>query len=72
MANQSPKPKGQVTPTFYKFVGKAFDVPPEQRVRRKLVHLPEPGIPRSYWYLTAGLGIAALVLGLLVGRFLLG
>jgi hypothetical protein len=73
MANQSPKPEGQAPKTFYKFVGKALAVPPEQRVRRrKLVHLPEPGIPRSYWYLTAGLVLAALMLGLLLGRFLLG
>jgi hypothetical protein len=73
MANPSPKPEGQAPKTVYTFVGKAFDVPPEQRVRRrKLVHLDDPGIPRRYWYLTTGLVLAALMLGLLFGRFLLG
>jgi hypothetical protein len=73
MANPSPKPEGQAPNTDYLFVGKALAVPPEQRVRRrKLVHLDEPGIPRIYWYLTTGLVVAVLMLGLLVGRFLLG
>jgi hypothetical protein len=73
MANQSPKPQGQAPTLFYRFDGPAFDVPLEQRIRpKKLVHLDDPAIPRSHWYLTAGLMIAALTLGLLLGRFLLG
>jgi hypothetical protein len=73
MANQSPKSQGQAPKTVYKFVGKALAVPPEQRIPSKnLGHLNDPVIPRSYWYWTAGLAAAALALGLLLGRFLLG
>jgi hypothetical protein len=53
--------------------GPALAVPPEQRVRpKKYPRFDDPIIPRSYWYLTAGLAAAALALGLLLGRFLLG
>lgn len=70
MANQAPKSEGQAPKLFYKSVGTAFDVSPEQRIRsKKLVHLDEPRIPRSYWYLTIGLTIAALMLGLFLGGF---
>ena len=73
MANSSPEPQGRAPRTVYKFVGKALVVPPEQRVRSKRFgHLDDPVIPRSYWYWTAGLATAALALGLLLGRFLLG
>ena len=69
----SPSPEPQKPKTFYSFTGKAIKPPPGQRSSTK--HLPrfdDPVIPRSYWYLTAGLAAAALVLGLLLGRFLLG
>jgi hypothetical protein len=52
---------------------KAVKVPPGVRVRpKKFARFDDPVIPRSYWYWTAGLAAAALALGLLVGRFLLG
>jgi hypothetical protein len=71
MANQSPDPKGAVT--SYLFDVEAVKPPPGVRVRaRKFARFDDPVIPRSYWYLTAGLVAAALVLGLLLGRFLLG
>jgi hypothetical protein len=38
---------------------------------KKFARFDDPVIPRSYWYLTAGLAAATLVVGLLVGRFLL-
>jgi hypothetical protein len=73
MANPSPESQGQPPKTVYTFVGKALVVPPEQRVRSKRFgQLDDPVIPRSYWYWTAGLAAAALALGLLLGRFLLG
>jgi hypothetical protein len=53
--------------------GPAHPVPAGQRIRPKnLTHLDDSIIPRRYWYLTAGLAAATLVLGLLLGRFLLG
>ena len=71
MANPAPDPKSDVP--SYLFEVEAVKVPPGQRVRPKpLARFDDPVIPRSYWYLTAGLTAAALVLGLLVGRFLLG
>jgi hypothetical protein len=73
MANPSSESQGQSPKTVYTFVGKALAVPPEQRVRSKhFGHLDDPVVPRSYWYLTGGLAAAALALGLLLGRFLLG
>jgi hypothetical protein len=73
MASQSPESHGQVPKTVYKFVGKALDVPPEQRIRpKKFAHFDDPVIPRAYWYLTAGLTGAALVVGVLLGRLTLG
>jgi hypothetical protein len=71
MANQTPDPKEIVT--SYLFDVEAVKLPPGQRSTTK--HLPrfdDPVIPRSYWYLTAGLAAVALVLGVLIGRFLLG
>jgi hypothetical protein len=71
MANQPPDPKGVVT--SYLFDVEAVPVPPGQRIRpKKMARFDDPVIPRSYWYLTAGLAATALVLGLLLGRFLLG
>ena len=59
MATPSPEPQGRAPKTVYKFVGKALAVPPEQRVRSKgFGHFDDPVIPRSYWYLTAGLSAA--------------
>jgi hypothetical protein len=53
--------------------GLALAVPPGQRIRpKKLARFDDPVIPRAYWYLTAGLAAAALGLGLLLGRLLLG
>jgi hypothetical protein len=71
MANPLDKP--QKLPPGCLYDGPALAVPPEQRVRSKRFgHLDDPVIPRSYWYVTTGLAAAALALGLLLGRFLLG
>jgi hypothetical protein len=73
MAKPSPEPQKQVPEPVYKFKGKAIKVLPGERIRpKKFARFDDPVIPRSHWYLTAGLVAAALVLGLLVGRFLLG
>ncbi len=65
--------KAQNKPRHCVYHGPAQAIPPGQRVRSKRFgHFDDPVIPRSYWYLTAGLAAAALVLGLLLGRFLLG
>jgi hypothetical protein len=70
MANQPDKPQDPVLE--YVFVGKALKVPPGVRIRpKKLARYDDPVIPRSYWFLTAGLAAVAVVLGLLAGRFLL-
>jgi hypothetical protein len=72
MASPSPEPQKPKPKTFYKFTGKAIKVLPGERIRsKKFGHFDDPVIPRSYWYVTAGLVAVALVLGLLVGRFLL-
>jgi hypothetical protein len=71
MANQPDKPQGLVRE--YAFEGPALKPPPGVRIRpKKMARFDDPVIPRSYWYLTAALVAAALVLGLLVGHFLLG
>jgi hypothetical protein len=73
MANPSPEPQKQVPKTVYEFDVKAIKVLPGERIRpKKFARFDDPVIPRSYWYLTAGLVAAALTLGLLLGRFLLG
>ena len=73
MASQSPKPEAQKPKTVYHFVVKATKVLPGVRVRpKKFARFDDPVIPRSYWYLTAGLVVAALALGLVLGRFVLG
>jgi hypothetical protein len=70
MANQPPDPKSVAT--SYLFDVEAVPVPPGVRVRpRKMARFDDPVIPRSYWYLTAGLAAAALALGVVLGRFLL-
>jgi hypothetical protein len=52
--------------------GPALKPPPGVRIRpKKFARFDDPVIPRSYWYLTAGLAAAALVLGVLLGVFLL-
>jgi hypothetical protein len=72
MANQPPKLEKQVPKTSYLFTVKAIKPPPGVRIRpKKFARFDDPVIPRSYWYLSAGLVAAALVLGLLLGRFLL-
>jgi hypothetical protein len=71
MASQPPESQGRAR-TYYEFDGPALAVPPEKRIRpKKLGHFDDPVIPRSYWYVTAGIAAAAAVLGLLAGRFLL-
>jgi hypothetical protein len=73
MASPAPEPQKQKPQTVYKFSGKAIKVRPGERIRpKKFARFDDPVIPRSYWYLTAGLAAAALVLGLLLGHFLLG
>jgi hypothetical protein len=71
MADQPDKPL--VVDGGCLYDGPARAIPPGQRVRsRRFGHFDDPVIPRSYWDLTAGLAAAALALGLLLGRFLLG
>ena len=71
MANQPDK--AQDSPRHCVYDGPALKVPPGQRIRpKKFARFDDPVIPPSYRYLTTGLVIAALVLGLLLGRFLLG
>jgi hypothetical protein len=73
MANPSPEPQKQKPEIFRKITVKAIKVRPGERIRpKKFARFDDPVIPRSYWYWTAGLAAAALALGLLVGRFLLG
>jgi hypothetical protein len=69
MANQPGKPQNLPPGCIYD--GPALAVPPEQRVLpKKHARFDDLVIPRSY-YVTAGLAVAAGVLGLLAGRFLL-
>jgi hypothetical protein len=73
MASPAPEPQKPKPKLVYTFEGKAIKLPPGQRSTTK--HLPrfdDPVIPRWYWYWTGGLVALALVLGLLLGRFLLG
>jgi hypothetical protein len=71
MANQPEK--AQERPRHCVYDGPALKVPPGQRIRpKKFARFDDPVIPRRYWYLTAGLVLAALMLGLLLGRFLIG
>jgi hypothetical protein len=71
MANQPDKPQGSVRE--YAFEGPALKPPPGGRIRpKKFARFDDPVIPRSYWYWTAVLAAAALALGLLLGRFVLG
>jgi hypothetical protein len=64
--------KVQDKPRHCVYDGPAIKVPPGARVRPKqFARFDDPVIPRSYGYLTAGLTIAALALGLLLGRLLL-
>ncbi len=52
--------------------GPALKPLPGVRIRPKnFARFDDPVIPRSYWYLTVGLVAAALVLGLLLGVFVL-
>ncbi len=73
MASPSPEPQKHAPEMFRKTTVKAIKLPPGQRSStKKLPRFDDPVIPRSYWYLTAGLAAASLVLGMLLGRFLLG
>jgi hypothetical protein len=70
MANQPTKAENR--PRGCAYDGPASKVPPGVRVRpKKFARFDDPVIPRGYWYLTAGLAVAALVLGLFLGRLLL-
>jgi hypothetical protein len=73
MANPPDKPDNiREKPRHCLYDGPARAIPPGQRVRaKKYPRFDDPVIPRSYWYLTTGLAVAALVLGMVVGRFLL-
>jgi hypothetical protein len=52
--------------------GPALKPPPGVRLRpKKLARFDDPVIPCFYWYVTAAFAAAALVLGVLVGVFLL-
>jgi hypothetical protein len=71
MADQADKPLEVDGGCLYN--GPALKPPPGQRIKtKKLPRFDAPVIPRSYWFLTVGLAAAALALGLLLGRFLLG
>jgi hypothetical protein len=71
MVNQPDKAKDR--PRHCVSDGPALKVPPGQRIRpKKFDRFDDVVIPSSYWYLTAGLVVAALLLGLLLGRFLIG
>jgi hypothetical protein len=74
MANPPEQPKRiREKPLHCGYSGPGIVLPLEQRMRRgKYRPIDEPTVPRAYWYWTAGLVSAALVLGLLAGRFLLG
>jgi hypothetical protein len=69
MDNLPDKPR--TLPPGCVYDGPALPVPPGQRIRpKKFARFDDPVIPRSYWYLTAGIAAATLTLGLLLGRFL--
>jgi hypothetical protein len=74
MANPPDKSdKIREKPRHCLYDGPGRAIPPEQRVRaKKYPRFDYPVIPRLYWYLTAGLAGAALVLGLLLGWLVLG
>jgi hypothetical protein len=70
MADQPLKPPSKERRFVYD--GPALKPPPGVRIRpKKFARYDDPVIPRSYWYLMAGIAVAAVVLGLVVGRFLL-
>jgi hypothetical protein len=67
----NPDDKAQNLPRYCVYDGPALPVPPGQRIRpKKFARFDDPVIPRSYWYLTAGIAATTLTLGLLLGRFL--
>ena len=74
MASPPEQPKRiREKPIHRLYSGPGHALPPEQRKpAKKYPRVDEPTVPRAYWCWTAGLVAAALVLGLLVGRFLLG
>jgi hypothetical protein len=71
MANQPDKVQDR--PRHCVSDGPALKVSPGQRIRPKnFARLDDRVIPSSYWYLTASLVVAAFVLGLFLGRFVIG
>jgi hypothetical protein len=71
MADQPDKPLDVDGGCLYD--GPALKPPPGVRIHpKKFARFDDPVIPRSYWYLTTGLAVAALLLGLLLGHFLPG
>jgi hypothetical protein len=69
MAEQPTRSQGKGRGCVYS--GPALKPPPGVRIRPKnFARFDDPVIPRSYWYLTAGLAAGALVIGMLLGRFL--
>ena len=73
MAHPADKPAEiRQKPRHCVYDGPARAIPPAQRARSKgFGHLDDPVVPRSYWYWMAGLVAAALVLGILLGCWLL-
>ena len=71
MANQPTK--SETKPAGCVYDGPALKVRPGVNIRpKKYARFDDPVIPRRYWYWTAGLAGAALVVGLLLGRLVLG
>jgi len=59
-------------PDSYEFDVDAIPVPPGRKARARLPRGDEPDpIPTRAWWIAGAMMVAALVLGLLIGRFVL-